>query len=333
MEVGFPSFQSAPPRGRRPSTGPRSGGFDRFNPRLHAGGDGDSPAVRLEAVRFQSAPPRGRRPARRSRRRSRTRGFNPRLHAGGDSLATTSRKTSGCFNPRLHAGGDPCHTPIPLSPPSFNPRLHAGGDALPGIGRMSPQRFQSAPPRGRRPDHRQRWSVHRRVSIRASTREATHVFGERLSVVDVSIRASTREATASILNQFIGFPCFNPRLHAGGDVARLVVVGVTIGFQSAPPRGRRRVLIGGKVDRYAFQSAPPRGRRQPIRWVARLSLVFQSAPPRGRRRSRAHWHPDSGWFQSAPPRGRRRYDRKALLKNVNSGGVREPRSFPPREEE
>ena len=57
--------------------------FNRFNPRLHAGGDKREFALRG----------------------CRT-GFNPRLHAGGDLLFAVNDTTREGFNPRLHAGGD-----------------------------------------------------------------------------------------------------------------------------------------------------------------------------------------------------------------------------------
>ena len=123
-------------------------------------------------------------------------------------------------------------------------------------------------------------------------------------------------------------------------------------FQSAPPRGRRPGLCAARLVWYVFQSAPPRGRRLPTLVTVALPRRFQSAPPRGRRHQRSPrshlgavvsirasareatigsraWSSGRSTFQSAPPRGRRRRDRIALLKNVNSADLREPRYFCP----
>ncbi len=57
--------------------------------------------------------------------------------------------------------------------------------------------------------------------------------------------------------------CFNPRLHAGGDMA----------------------LLDQAIDDGWFQSTPPRGRRPTLEQVYNyLEILFQSTPPRGRRR-------------------------------------------------
>ena len=77
------------------------------------------------------------------------------------------------FNPRLHAGGDAIRCPSLPANFCFNPRLHAGGDAR----------------------HRHQFINRWRVSIHASTREATYPFYELQYKLTVSIHASTREAT------------------------------------------------------------------------------------------------------------------------------------------
>ena len=168
-------FQSTPPRGRRrpPSSGRpcrrrvsihasareatrrRATGHlrrERFNPRLRAGGD----------------------PSRPSPRATRT-SFNPRLRAGGDAVRTWWVTRGEGFNPRLRAGGDRrSRSGSARERRCFNPRLRAGGDDLIGSVRghgvevsihasareatcsraglpSAPSRFQSTPPRGRRP--------------------------------------------------------------------------------------------------------------------------------------------------------------------------------------
>ena len=44
----------------------------------------------------------------------------------------------------------------------------------------------------------------------------------------VSIHASTREATSSPVSSWITRSCFNPRLHAGGDLVKSGQVGAVI---------------------------------------------------------------------------------------------------------
>ena len=78
-------FQSTPPRGRRPVPAGWENNLARFNPRLHAGGDGYVDKWFRYSWEFQSTPPRGRR-HNRARCRNEHRRFNPRLHAGGDLL-------------------------------------------------------------------------------------------------------------------------------------------------------------------------------------------------------------------------------------------------------
>ena len=147
------AFQSTPPRGRRPRPADGPTRQACFNPRLRGGGD------RCGARR------------RRSHRR-----FNPRLRGGGDSAARSGEGLRLCFNPRLRGGGDLREGEDSAEVLSFNPRLRGGGDqrleCFHGLRRVSihasageatrdPTRqadllkkFQSTPPRGRRPEHR-----------------------------------------------------------------------------------------------------------------------------------------------------------------------------------
>ena len=169
---------------------------------------------------FQSAPPRGRRPSR---------SFTP----------PSSRR----FNPRLHAGGDRARSPGRGSRAGFNPRLHAGGDLIVDVSANArAPKFQSAPPRGRR--LRSACGVARglRVSIRASTREATWMFS----------RGFWRCAV---------FQSAPPRGRRRGVDAE-TVEGLV--FQSAPPRGRRpgrvgRVRVSGAVSIRASTREATRG--------------------------------------------------------------------------
>ena len=123
-----------------------------------------------------------------------------------------------CFNPRLHEGGDPRSWTHQAVRTSFNPRLHEGGDDA----------FIPAPP------------APIRVSIHASTREATRcrAGGRRPGV---SIHASTREATRWVIH----WVCYKTvSIHASTREATCVMslaIGWNALFQSTPPRGRRHL--------------------------------------------------------------------------------------------
>ena len=100
------SFQSTPPRGRRPGIAPC------------AGANGG----------FQSTPPRGRRLSASRARSLRLSCFNPRLRVGGDPPARRKPRGPAGFNPRLRVGGDPVRRRKPRRTCRFNPRLRVGGD-------------------------------------------------------------------------------------------------------------------------------------------------------------------------------------------------------------
>ena len=168
------SFQSTPPRGRRPPHRLRSHHFLRFNPRLREGGD-ESPPTSLQVCcvsihasareatpntsplkflrSFQSTPPRGRRPGSMPFcwhiclfQSTPPRGRRPRLFC---ILAVE-------LGVSIHASAREA-TPLPLT-----------------------------------------WFSHPLVSIHASAREATAGIASIQCVVIVSIHASAREATALI---------------------------------------------------------------------------------------------------------------------------------------
>ena len=87
---------------------------------------------KLTTKSFQSTPPRGRRPQI-QHRRYRMHYFNPRLREGGDIF---KRHRLGQFR-------------------YFNPRLREGGDASKRFSVAVFTRFQSTPPRGKRPNRSQ----------------------------------------------------------------------------------------------------------------------------------------------------------------------------------
>ena len=111
-------------------------------------------------------------------------------------MQSLSLKSSSSFNPRLREGGDSSH--IPLLVRLLQVSIHASArEATISQLRSShiTKRFQSTPPRGRRPVLILALSISHTVSIHASAREAT-----------------TRPSCAR-------FPSkrFNPRLREGGD--------------------------------------------------------------------------------------------------------------------
>ena len=211
----------------------------RFNPRLRAGGDMRGTWLDGTGSTFQSTPPRGRRPGNLTCSWHHP-GFNPRLRAGGDlhflagspeaagvSIHASAREATSVlrpttragrsFNPRLRAGGDMPQAEGCWSLRCFNPRLRAGGDSGSRLKRSRRWRFQSTPPRGRRPEQGATARPGDSVSIHASAREATYVRAEPAPFDPVSIHASAREATGFRRRVTAAGSSFNPRLRAGGD--------------------------------------------------------------------------------------------------------------------
>ena len=112
---------------------------------------------------FQSTPPRGGRPTWRAMQ-DRLPCFNPRPRAGGDFIMrdATYLKSRSSFNPRPRAGGDPrnrsngqrqiavsIHAPARGATPYAPHVAYANG-------------FQSTPPRGGRPYHKEHWYLYSR---------------------------------------------------------------------------------------------------------------------------------------------------------------------------
>ncbi len=267
-------FQSTPPRRRRLNLDHlqlrRGGGF---NPRLHAGGD-IALIIILQLILFQSTPPRRRRLNLDHLQLRRGGGFNPRLHAGGDS---TIIHPGGAAVVSIHASTQEATQAQPLrsafenvfqsTPPrrrrhrgagkqqhcdeSFNPRLHAGGDKSSAAFSRSYQPFQSTPPRRRRPATTWLWFERHGVSIHASTQEATSSPGHGL---DFYYCFNPRLHAGGDLGSVAGRlsrSCFNPRLHAGGDISGKptitnVLVSIHASTQEATPgtTPRTAALIG-----------------------------------------------------------------------------------------
>ena len=218
-----PVFQSAPPHGRRRSASVRIAMsqlvFQSAPP--HGRRRGGRKVDRDGRTEFQSAPPHGRRPA-----------LRRRLGAvfARVSIRASAREATRSHEPRPARGVD------------VSIRASAREATPPGIGVLVRQHaFQSAPPHGRRPVARATGAQDRRVSIRASAREATRVVSVPCAHgTSVSIRASAREATLAV-----------------HEICAPVKL-----FQSAPPHGRRPwPTLAADPNPNLFQSAPPHGRR------------------------------------------------------------------------
>ena len=168
------TFQSTPPRGRRPEDSAWITSMRAVSIHASAREATSTPSTPLESpAKFQSTPPRGRRRAVAGAGRGEV-AVSIHASAREATLASGSDLTGRPgFNPRLRAGGDgdgrhdlfDRHVSIHASAreatgggsgevakvTGFNPRLRAGGD--PAAWPTSPDwtRFQSTPPRGRRP--------------------------------------------------------------------------------------------------------------------------------------------------------------------------------------
>ena len=225
------TFQSTHPRRVRPSLR-RALPLRpwRFNPRTHAGCDLRVSRFFMPSRVFQSTHPR-------------------RVRRSAAAIPCSIC----CFNPRTHAGCDISSGWFPNRSRSFNPRTHAGCDACWAAGRYACIGFQSTHPRRVRPARRVGRIAANRVSIHAPTQGATppsgrssgsgmsfqsthprrvRRYGAEIASLkaDVSIHAPTQGATRVVQSPFFASPSFNPRTHAGCDVARRGGLGDSHGF-------------------------------------------------------------------------------------------------------
>ena len=142
------------------------------------------------------------------------------------------------FNPRSREGSDTCkgissyQLKISIRAPARGATQYQGG-ANAWI------EFQSALPRGERPDISS--EIHKAflISIRAPARGATESANTIAAYNYISIRAPARGATLPHLMGLTGCR----------------------GFQSALPRGERRFYTQAQLINGVFQSALPRGER------------------------------------------------------------------------
>ena len=223
-------FQSAPPRGGRRHQR-RKLADGRVSIRAPArGATWTTKPARLQRIRgFQSAPPRGGR-LDHPEIAAACGDVSIRAPARGATRAGATRRPRPGFNPRPRAGGDSASESI-TQLRGFNPRPRAGGD-----------RRVTSPPAH---------SPH--VSIRAPARGATRRRrGGPRPAAAVSIRAPARGATRCPCRTSAPScrSCFNPRPRAGGDTS--MPPGYPASpqkFQSAPPRGGRRMDVLDWVKR------------------------------------------------------------------------------------
>ena len=152
--------------------------------------------------------------------RCKNRTFSVSIHASTREATEALRKAGKDedeFQSTPPRGRRPGRPKTNSKPPCFNPRLHAGGDT-------------QLLPSGRRGD----------VSIHASTREATLLPVLIPAGVELFQSTPPRGRRLNTYLTLISHTCFNPRLHAGGDLNGREYRWDVALFQSTPPRGRRR---------------------------------------------------------------------------------------------
>ena len=239
-------------------------------------------------------------------------------------------------------------TPAPVR---FNPRPRAGSDCRPGRITTDHARkwFQSTPPRGkRRIQDRQVNPSGFNPRPRAGSDPLNLRHHRRWNGFNPRPRAGSDSSGRRRAAE----PCFNPRPRAGSDAWRCMSPlsndNVSIhapareatccrsgddmplrqqGFQSTPPRGKRRVAECARGHRQRFNPRPragsdltstmllscrrfnprPRaGSDSPRRQPYVVEPMFQSTPPRGKRhRFELADNITEQSFQSTPPRGKR----------------------------
>ena len=245
-------FQSTHPRRvrqhrRMDAEGPR-------NVSIHAPTQGATiapPRVAIAAVAFQSTHPR-------RVRLEVSRFFMPSRVFQSTHPRRVRRSAAAipcsicCFNPRTHAGRDISRGGSRIAR-AVSIHAHAGCDACWAAGRYACIGFQSTHPRRVRPARRVGRIAANRVSIHAPTQGATppsgrssgsgmsfqsthprrvRRYGAEIASLkaDVSIHAPTQGATRVVQSPFFASPSFNPRTHAGCDVARRGGLGDSHGF-------------------------------------------------------------------------------------------------------
>ena len=121
--------------------------------------------------------------------------------------------------------------------------------------------FQSTPPRGRRHDYAAAYAETHDISIHSAARAETAVVLQLYAHCGISIHSAARAETR----------------RAGNDCK-------AAGFQSTPPRGRRRKVCQtcSLAERISIHSAA-RAETKNSQYLTGYQYQFQSTPPRGRR--------------------------------------------------
>ena len=165
----------------------------------------------------------------------------------------------------------------------FNPRSREGSDDLNAAQNILSIKFQSALPRGERPE--QDRSCSRPLYFNPRSREGSDLFTLIFTNLHaISIRAPARGATHGIIPQCTTDNDFNPRSREGSDLTDLHTEHVILISIRAPARGATlSQVIERNISR--FQSALPRGERHYDRQAEHIGNEFQSALPRGERQS------------------------------------------------
>jgi len=267
----------APTRGATLDLGEARFDFLCFNPRPHAGGD---PWIQIRTADSMSFNPRPHAGGDSLTLKKGRKGacFNPRPHAGGDGPCFGAQAKKQRFNPRPHAGGDNYENKI--SHPKIV-SIHAPTRGATGIKVQEAkcEGFQSTPPRGGRrgrcrrrrssarfnprphaggDKQRNPYSHARDVSIHAPTRGATNMPMGSPRVRNVSIHAPTRGATHGKDGHFT---TENVSIHAPtrGATSPFIIGAFSKTFQSTPPRGGRRLSLGGSPFAPRFNPRPHAG--------------------------------------------------------------------------
>ena len=213
----------------------------------------------LRISRFQSTPPRGRRLGYPDSLINR---YPVSIHASAREATMFKAQLRILRKVSIHASAREATPDYYCNQHGRNVSIHASAreatkTRVSGVCHYVP--FQSTPPRGRRP-------AGCAPTTCPEEFQSTPPRGRR------QVSAATSSPAA----------CFNPRLRAGGDAADdqyykakavsihasareatsgLRGTGACRGFQSTPPRGRRRPGRRGLGEDWMFQSTPPRGRR------------------------------------------------------------------------
>ncbi len=280
-QVAERRFQSAPPRGGRPPNGERFRAPPVVSIRAPAWGATLTPSLAYQEMEFQSAPPRGGRPC---------------LAEWGYPMTVVSIRA-----PAWGATALPdlpwVRSPVSIRAPAWGATGRQDGPGgqvhvsirAPAWGATGPGPFGSdrrvvsirAPAWGATPVQ-WRWARRLRVSIRAPAWGATGDHHHREDRRRVSIRAPAWGATAHSFGFMLPPLSFNPRPRVGGDEYGLPRTSLTAQFQSAPPRGGRRVRAPPHVpDRPVSIRAPAWGATPTLAPNSHLRSVSIRAPAWG----------------------------------------------------